>query len=66
MTKTDNAVTAKIYTFPARGTYPAAPRFGSLAPQLGRRPDPARPLSVASTGWYHDEAIRDADPSRRA
>ena len=48
---------AKIYTFPARGRFASANRE---APKVE-----ARPQAAIGSGWYHEEAIRDADSTRK-
>jgi len=52
---------AKIYTFPARGRF--ADSNGRDGPTRDMAP---RIAPVASgAGWYHEEAIREADLTRK-
>jgi len=57
MTTESQRETATIYTFPARGRF----AFG-IARDTAARPgeQPGVP-TVTSSGWYHDEAIREED-----
>ena len=53
---------AEIYAFPPRG------RFASSGQREEERPasNPASPVCVASaSGWYHEEAIREAERARK-
>jgi hypothetical protein len=49
------AMSAKIYTFPPRGRF--APRIDDTAPAATVQL-PRGVKLVASSGWYHDEAIQ--------
>lgn len=65
MTNTDRGTdrgSAKIFVFPARGRFAAS----AQREQSNRTLEQALPrmAKVASgSGWYHDEAIRDAERS---
>ncbi len=64
MTNTDRG-SAKIFAFPARGRF----AVGAQREQSNRTADHASPrmVKVASgSGWYHEEAIRDAERSRES
>jgi Protein of unknown function (DUF2735) len=63
MTMSHNQVSAKIYQFPARGRFASdsqgddKPAANLSSPRIAR---------VASgSGWYHDEAIQEAERTRR-
>ena len=63
MTTSHDRGSATIYKFPARGRFVAAGQhdeFTSAAKIVS-----PRAANVASGGaWYHDEAIKEADPVR--
>lgn len=61
MTTNFQGASAKIYTFPARGRF--ADSSLRDVPRLDVAP---RIAPVASgAGWYHEEAIREADLTRK-
>lgn len=63
MTTNTQRESATIYQFPARG------RFASAAPrdEWRTQSNPATQRAQAALGsaWYHEEAMREADPNRR-
>lgn len=54
---------AKIYTFPARGRFAVASQPDDAAKASQTNPHVA--YASSSSGWYHDEAIREAETSRK-
>jgi hypothetical protein len=65
MTTNFQGGSAKIYTFPARGRFADSNRrdVPTDVPTLDVAPHIAPVASGA--GWYHDEAIREADLTRK-
>lgn len=63
MTTSVERESAKIYQFPARGRASA----GDVLAQAKPAADSASPRAkiVWGSGWYHDAAIQDAEPSRK-
>lgn len=55
---------AEIYQFPARGRFAGAPRHESTQSALRDLP-PANSKIVYGSGWYHEEAIREAEASHK-
>jgi len=63
MTTNVHRESAKIYTFPARGRYagPSAERKAA-----DDRMTPSRTVSAAlGSAWYHEEALRESDRTRK-
>ena len=54
---TSDRVSAEIIQFPARGRFAAVGQDRSVTPQLPQRVAKA----VFGSGWYHDEAIEEAE-----
>lgn len=64
MTSISNRETAKIYQFPAGGR--AAIRSGRpLVKPIDELQAAAASKAVVGGSWYHEEAIRDAEPPRK-
>lgn len=60
MTETVERQSATIYVFPARG------RFAVRADQTGAATASARSVKTGcGEAWYHDDAIREAERSRK-
>jgi uncharacterized protein DUF2735 len=57
MTTSTERESATIYQFPLRGRYAASAKASE--------PAATAPRIVFGTGWYHDEAIREAERVRR-
>jgi len=62
MTNTDQG-SAKIYQFPARGRFAAAGRHDETKPAALFAPQAVN--AAVGAGWYHDQAIQDADRTRK-
>jgi hypothetical protein len=61
---------ATIYQFPARGRFAASDHRAVNSQRGDAKPAdrlaPAQAVSIAvDSGWYHDEAIRDAERTRK-
>jgi hypothetical protein len=56
---------AKIYPFPARGRFAANSRHEDFESAKLQLPRGAR-LAASGSGWYHDEAIKDALKSEQS
>jgi len=52
---------AKIYTFPPRGRYALRAHGDGFAPAADVQLPRGARFAPASSGWYHDAAIRDED-----
>ena len=62
MTTSHDRVSAKIYEFPARGRFALA---GQCDDNSAANHLPLRVTKVAyGSGWYHEEAIADAERTR--
>jgi hypothetical protein len=60
-TNSEEAGSAKIYQFPARG------RFAAVTPRESKPTAiPPQHVAAVSGGWYHDEAIQDAERARKS
>lgn len=61
MTTNVHRESARIYTFPARG------RFADTGQDRKGSEDNATRTAAAAPGsaWYHEEAIREMEPSRK-
>ncbi len=63
MTTSHERVSATIYEFPARGRFALASQGNEktsanyLSPRIAR--------AACGSAWYHDEAIEDAESTRR-
>lgn len=56
---------AKIYAFPARGRFVATSQCAE--PKVEVTPASSRVAQAAvGSGWYHDEAIRNAERDRKS
>lgn len=63
MTTNVHRESAKIYVFPARGRFAAGEPFERTTTDAAT---PSRAVSAAlGSAWYHEEALRDADHSRK-
>jgi Protein of unknown function (DUF2735) len=62
MTSNESRTSAEIYQFPARGRFAAGGRFDvkKAATLL-----PCAAEIVLGNAWYHDEAVQDADRTRK-
>jgi hypothetical protein len=59
-----NSGSAKIYRFPARGRFAGGPP-GEQQPMRDGPTAPSRVTRLAcGSGWYHDDAIREAERLR--
>jgi hypothetical protein len=59
MTANSDRVSAQIFQFPARGRFAAA---GHADEKSGADPlAPRVPRIAMGSGWYHDQAIQDAE-----
>lgn len=68
MTSNSLRTTAKIYQFPAggRASRPVEPHLGlPKADRPAAAPDVRAAKIVYGAGWYHDEAIQDAEDQAR-
>lgn len=64
MTTNSQGQSAKIYTFPLRGRFAVGGQHSESRPNAGL--SPARGVHVASeSSWYHEEAIREAERTRK-
>ena len=56
---------AKIYQFPARGRFAANHHREDAKPVVDLAPSQVVKV-VASSGWYHDAAIQEAERTRKS
>ena len=63
MTTSHDRVSATIYEFPARGRFALAGQGNEKSSANYLSPRVAR--VAYGSGWYHDEAIEDAEHTRR-
>ncbi len=63
MTMSHDQVSARIYQFPARGRFASDGRGDDQSATNLSSPRVARIAS--GSGWYHDEAIQEAERPRR-
>ena len=63
MTNSHERVSATIHEFPARGRFALAGQGKENNSTNGVSPRVAR--TACGSGWYHDEAIEDAERSRQ-
>jgi len=69
MTNTDRGTdrgSAKILAFPARGRFAASAQREQSNRTLEHALLPRMAKVASGSGWYHDEAIRDAERSRES
>jgi hypothetical protein len=64
MTTNSQATSATIYTFPARGRFARIGQGDDLN-QSATLAAARASKSVVSGAWYHEEAIRDEDKTRK-
>ena len=62
MTTNSDRASAKIYTFPARGRFAAGQRE-EIKPALNFTSQAVK--TAVGEAWYHDEAIKDEQQSRK-
>ena len=64
MTTNVHSGSAKIYQFPARGRFIAGAVREDAKPALVLALSPRVARAVSGSGWYHEEAILDAERTR--
>ena len=64
MTTNDHSGSANIYQFPARGRFIAGAVREDAKPALVLALSPRVARAVSGSGWYHEEAILDAERTR--
>jgi hypothetical protein len=64
MNRNVNQETARIYQFPAGGQAAlGGPNSGKVDGAADQKSQPVTEI-ISASGWYHEEAIRDAKPGR--
>ena len=64
MTTNSDRASAKIYQFPARGRF-AASGHREDAKTTAPLPSPPVVKAAVGSGWYHEEAIQEAERARK-
>jgi hypothetical protein len=64
MTENSQRLTAKIYQFPIGGRAANAVRRDTLRTAVELPPEAVSRVSIGGS-WYHEEAVREADTSRK-
>ncbi|AXK80199.1 DUF2735 domain-containing protein [Pseudolabrys taiwanensis] len=65
MTTNVHRESAKIYAFPARGRFASGASYERPSTD-DKRMVPSRAVAAAlGSAWYHEEALRDADRTRK-
>ena len=65
MTNSHDRVSAKIYEFPARGRFANVGQHQDKPVTSQNLLSPRVARVESGSGWYHDEAIRDAEYARK-
>lgn len=65
MTTNESRASAEIYQFPARGRFAAGGNLDTKNAAVNFALSPRIAETVFGSAWYHDEAVQDADRTRK-